>query len=76
MPGQLVLLGLALLDGQLAGVAALAGCGDPRGQLDERGPERLDLDLGGGPDVIPAHHRAEPPGGADGLQAGHPGPED
>ena len=70
---QLALAGQKVLR-LLAGVAARTLLGLET-QLDEGGPQRLDLLLGRGRDVIGPDLGPEPPGGGDGLEPGHPRPE-
>ena len=71
--GQQLLLSGQVLRRLLLGVPARAVLG-LEVELDELGPEALHLLLGRGPHVVGPHHRPQPAGGGDGLQAGHPGP--
>ena len=65
-----------LLLGQFLGVAVLGLPGFAEVDLDEPGPQRLDLLLDHGPGVEGLDPGAQALGGGDGLQAGHAGADD
>ena len=75
-PRHLLALAAELFLAHLLRVAAGGlGVGGFEIELHELRPQRLDLLLDGGADVVALHHRAEPPGRGDGLQSGDAGPD-